>query len=1488
MAEIQDDKERKKLYGLLVSDPATRKNTAQYSFKQWESKLLGDEENIKRVADYAVKKNWSYDQDDFFRKYAPEKIAKPQPQVQAAPAMQMAAPVEEETYTPPPQPLIGSSKYNNRVRELNPFPTPTLGETFGGVPAVFETREQRRQEEMSPVFKAHNLAFVDNPFSPNPYNAPVAEEQRKAQRQFNKATKQEKEAALRGGTGFELQQKQANERRDATKKLKDFGSSLGVTFDNMINKVKAAEAMFGAKQRSLLTFGEKGKKAEEQEKKIKQQVLGYLDQVDQDFATKQAEYNIEGNIYDVISKGQLDRLPEAFAYNLAQIGINALGAGTTGGYSTFAQVVPDMYKAGVEEIARKTNTTPEEVIASGKDKEVIAYTAGVVSGGIDYYSSGLLGKAMKSKGAYKFLRDLALDKIGKTKWKQAAASAAALGGVANIEGLTEGAQGLIEVAAPQIASAKSFEEARQNIYGELQKPSTQRRLASDIVGGAAGGGGLVAGGRGLERVLQGDFTYGDVRKTTQRADMDIVQTDNKIQERNKIAQAMEEAVKGNPEAEGQIRQQYQKRVNEAAPTDEEVLNAYEGLAALPETEEKNTIRENLEAYMAEKGIQPEAAGMDAGLGEGMRVTAPSEEASVIQTVNPQFPPPQPPAPTEEAPLEEVPAEEAIQEDEDLASLGQTISGLEQAPVEEVAPEVAPEQVVPAEEETPVEEVAPQPKAGDFVIVNGEKGVVVVTPGGQMSVETDTKIYDLDERGIAGIGGKLVAPKEQTQTEYEVEVIDDDNAIVNGESFKIIRDEKGNTIALQGETRTIRTEPVMVDVDIKRNKAQVKETLQEQSAEVETLSPDMTLDKQGFVDDIIGQNMTEGVDRILSEGVTDKTAERDLLQFKLFVEATIADLRSRQKGNPYAEAMIEQLQEALNTVYYEYYSQGRKAEARTAKPQKKTDRGVKGKERVSPKPAEGKQPAAPVKPAPATPKKEEAPKPEPKKEGAKKEVPFKGIVSFETAKGSVYTVLPNGKTQRFKTATKEQNEPQDLTVFVKFKNPAQEQDFLEGVQRSETSGTKVYVIDKQGNKYDTNEQAAGKDVRLALVKDGKVIDTAETSTTPKIGYNAFDQRRFEKDGEKYREAHLGNKVVKINEQAAPKKEETPKPEAKEAKPTTGTPQEGDAVEIAPQREGGSPRKMVFKDGEWKQNVGGDIVKVGPSVQQQAQEMFGGKAETKPAEKEGGAKESLGKRLKGDALLNAEDTLAELSDNGATINPDGTVVVYHRTTKDKADAIVKNNEMFGLEDGVFFSTSEKGQAEGYGDVVVKMNVPIEQIQIDDTFGNEAHVRIPTKKANQKISVGKFSPQVSSAETKSEKILEELGKRQVPEGKGDWRARFNKEVDPFKKTDILRAIADSSTNTNELNDIKEAAKGMPDEGNIVAVVDKKLAQKTEAQFTSKQESSASQEFDGMKKPSKIKTKSFDGKHGKGAFERMKNITDNFEDIMDGMSGKIKQDCL
>ena len=76
----------------------------------------------------------------------------------------------------------------------------------------------------------------------------------------------------------------------------------------------------------------------------------------------------------------------------------------------------------------------------------------------------------------------------------------------------------------------------------------------------------------------------------------------------------------------------------------------------------------------------------------------------------------------------------------------------------------------------------------------------------------------------------------------------------------------------------------------------------------------------------------------------------------------------------------------------------------------------------------------------------------------------------------------------------------------------------------------------------------------------------------------------------------------------KKEEAPKTEAK---PVSTTPQEGATVEIPAQRAEFGTRNMVFKEGEWKQNVGGDMVKVGPAVQQQAQEAFAGKAEAKPA-------------------------------------------------------------------------------------------------------------------------------------------------------------------------------------------------------------------------------------------------------------------------------------
>lgn len=129
--------------------------------------------------------------------------------------------------------------------------------------------------------------------------------------------------------------------------------------------------------------------------------------------------------------------------------------------------------------------------------------------------------------------------------------------------------------------------------------------------------------------------------------------------------------------------------------------------------------------------------------------------------------------------------------------------------------------------------------------------------------------------------------------------------------------------------------------------------------------------------------------------------------------------------------------------------------------------------------------------------------------------------------------------------------------------------------------------------------------------------------------------------------------------------------------------------------------------------------------------------------------LSKRLSGDALLNAQDLSNELLDNGAKIDADGLVTVYHRTTDDKKAQIEQSGIMLGLEDGLFFSTKESGQAEGYGDAVIQLRIPIEKLQLDDTFGDEAHVRIPTSKPRQSVDVSAYLTQPKFQRAASDEI-------------------------------------------------------------------------------------------------------------------------------------------
>ena len=107
----------------------------------------------------------------------------------------------------------------------------------------------------------------------------------------------------------------------------------------------------------------------------------------------------------------------------------------------------------------------------------------------------------------------------------------------------------------------------------------------------------------------------------------------------------------------------------------------------------------------------------------------------------------------------------------------------------------------------------------------------------------------------------------------------------------------------------------------------------------------------------------------------------------------------------------------------------------------------------------------------------------------------------------------------------------------------------------------------------------------------------------------------------------------------------------------------------------------------------------------------------------------KRLRGDALLNAQDLIDTVMDVGGEVDGNGYITVYHRTDAENAANIRRTGVMTAKEDGLFFSTKETGYNDGYGDTVVKLRIPAEEMLLDDIFDDEAHLRIPLKRIGGK---------------------------------------------------------------------------------------------------------------------------------------------------------------
>lgn len=92
-----------------------------------------------------------------------------------------------------------------------------------------------------------------------------------------------------------------------------------------------------------------------------------------------------------------------------------------------------------------------------------------------------------------------------------------------------------------------------------------------------------------------------------------------------------------------------------------------------------------------------------------------------------------------------------------------------------------------------------------------------------------------------------------------------------------------------------------------------------------------------------------------------------------------------------------------------------------------------------------------------------------------------------------------------------------------------------------------------------------------------------------------------------------------------------------------------------------------------------------------------------------------------------TLEELHDLQEDFNINmnhNYMILYHATTKENAEQIIKTQSMYGKEDGLFFSTKPDKQIQGYGDTIIEVQVPFQKLELDDQFSNELHFRMPCK--------------------------------------------------------------------------------------------------------------------------------------------------------------------
>jgi hypothetical protein len=160
-----DGNERKALYRNLINDPATQTETKKYSFTDWERKLLGDEKAIGKLAQFSVGRNWAIDENDFVERYAPELKAPPTKKAATIPPVGIAAPVAEPapSMTDMARQMAFQPPVQEAVEPIGVMAPPAVQEP---IPSITETAREMAfkppvQPQKTPEQEWDEMSFLD-------------------------------------------------------------------------------------------------------------------------------------------------------------------------------------------------------------------------------------------------------------------------------------------------------------------------------------------------------------------------------------------------------------------------------------------------------------------------------------------------------------------------------------------------------------------------------------------------------------------------------------------------------------------------------------------------------------------------------------------------------------------------------------------------------------------------------------------------------------------------------------------------------------------------------------------------------------------------------------------------------------------------------------------------------------------------------------------------------------------------------------------------------------------------------------------------------------------------------------------------------------------------------------------------------------------------------------------------------------------------------